>query len=505
MTGKRTFGDFQTPLEFTDFVCNVLKKKLDIKPVVVLEPTCGIGNFLKSSLCFDAKAYYGIEINPDYCQRCIDEIADSRVQIINQNIFEYDLKKIRQDKTLILGNPPWVTNSMLSALDSGNVPRKYNFKGLKGIEAITGESNFDICEYIIIQLINAFRNTDSVIAMLCKTSVARNIFKEIKRREISFLSFEIIEFDAKKVFTISAAACLLIVKLTAQNKSPETGLAYDISDIENVKYTFGYRQQKFYSNLEASAEDFDGKCCFEWRQGVKHDCAKIMEISVVDGKFVNGLKEQIDIEKDLLFPLVKSSMFKKPVIDKFSKYVLVTQRKVKQDTQYIQEQYPLTWNYLYKHKDKFDARKSSIYREAPAFSMFGIGDYSYASFKVGLSGFYKEPLFSVLHSRDNKPVMTDDTAYFVCLPTYDMAYVAMLYLNSQKMRSFLRTIAFVDAKRPYTKKVLERIDFGKAIEKITYMDLRETENQLDLEKYLTTGMMCEFAALPEMQQQVLFN
>ena len=67
MTGKRTFGDFQTPLEFTDFVCNVLKKKLDIKPVVVLEPTCGIGNFLKSSLCFNAKAYYGIEINPDYC------------------------------------------------------------------------------------------------------------------------------------------------------------------------------------------------------------------------------------------------------------------------------------------------------------------------------------------------------------------------------------------------------------------------------------------------------
>lgn len=55
-----------------------------------------------------------------------------------------------------------------------------------------------------------------------------------------------------------------------------------------------------------------------------------------------------------------------------------------------------------------------------------------------------------------------------------------------------------------TQKSIGKNRFGKAIEKITYMDLRETENQLDLEKYLTTGMMCEFAALPEMQQQVTF-
>lgn len=93
--------------------------------------------------------------------------------------------------------------------------------------------------------------------------------------------------------------------------------------------------------------------------------------------------------------------------------------------------------------------------------MFGIGDYSYAQYKVGVSGFYKKPLFSVLVSNDNRPVMTDDTSYFICLPTYDTAYTAMLILNSEKVQQFLLTIAFLDAKRPFTKKCLDKLTFIK--------------------------------------------
>ena len=54
--------------------------------------------------------------------------------------------------------------------------------------------------------------------------------------------------------------------------------------------------------------------------------------------------------------------------------------------------------------------------------MFGVGDYSYSPYKVGVSGFYKQPLFSVLYSDDGIPVMTDDTSYFICFDHYDTAY-----------------------------------------------------------------------------------
>lgn len=92
-------------------------------------------------------------------------------------------------------------------MNSVNLPEKVNFKGLKGTEALTGASNFDICEYIILKIISALYRTRSTIAMLCKTSVARNVFVEMKRSQIPFNSCNIFEFNAKKVFEINANAC----------------------------------------------------------------------------------------------------------------------------------------------------------------------------------------------------------------------------------------------------------------------------------------------------------
>ena len=200
---------------------------------------------------------------------------------------------------------------------------------------------------------------------------------------------------------------------------------------------------------------------------------------------MNLEKEIVDIEDDMVFPLIKSSMFKMPVINKFSKYVIVTQKRVREETKSIKNYYPRTWDYLYQHIDLFERRKSSIYKGAPLFSMFGVGDYSYSQFKVGISGFYKSPLFSILYSDDKKPVMLDDTCYFISFENYNLAYVAMLLLNSNAVQTFLKNIAFLDSKRPYTKKVLERIDFSKIVSELTYFDLKNTEKSLQLSHYIT--------------------
>lgn len=218
---------------------------------------------------------------------------------------------------------------------------------------------------------------------------------------------------------------------------------------------------------------------------------------------VNGLKETVDIESEYVFPLIKSSMFKAPVVYNFKKYVIVTQKKVREDTAHIERDAPKTWAYLISHKEYFSKRKSSIYKDAPDYSMFGIGDYSYAQYKVGVSGFYKKPLFSVLVSNDNRPVMTDDTSYFICLPTYDTAYTAMLILNSEKVQQFLLTIAFLDAKRPFTKKVLGQIDFHKILQEISSSDLANTERQLGLQRYFDEKMLESFKLLPELSQDTL--
>ena len=126
----------------------------------------------------------------------------------------------------------------------------------------------------------------------------------------------------------------------------------------------------------------------------------------------------VSLEHTLVFPLMKSSSFKKPIVkSSFQKFVIVTQKKTREETAYIRELAPLTWKYLQKNKDLFEARKSSIYNGAPDFSMFGVGDYSYAPYKVGISGFYKKPLFSLIYNESeiSHSVMVDDTSYFLSL------------------------------------------------------------------------------------------
>lgn len=501
MNGKREYGDYQTPTKFATSICRFLYDERNIKPAIVLEPTCGIGSFLKGSLLFNASKYYGVEINSEYCNICEEEINDKRVEIINADFFKFDLHTLPKENLLVIGNPPWVNNSTLSILGSDNLPEKANFKGLKGMDALTGASNFDICEYIILRLLAEYRDSNTTIAMLCKTSVARNIFKELKRQNINFLSCDMIEFDAAKVFSINASACLLLIQLTNKQISPESCNIYSFDDTKTVKSTFGYQNGQFYSNLSSDCVNFDGKCCFEWRQGVKHDCSKIMELNIKDETLYNGKKENVQIEPDIIYPLVKSSMFKTPIIKEFRKCVIVTQKKVREDTAHLEDELPLTWCYLNKNRQAFEARKSSIYRGAPAFSMFGVGDYSFSQYKVGVSGFYKDPLFSVLMSADGKPVMTDDTSYFICFPSYNTAYTAMLYLNSSQVQSFLKNIAFIDAKRPYTKKVLERINFSKIIATVNFENLLKTEVKLNLPQYINREMLQEFCDLPELSQQ----
>ena len=73
-----------------------------------------------------------------------------------------------------------------------------------------------------------------------------------------------------------------------------------------------------------------------------------------------------------------------------------------------------------------------------------------------------------------------------------MAYVAMLLLNSERVQNFLMSIAFLDAKRPYTKKVLERIDFNKIVSVMTIEHLKETEKELNLSEYISEYMYIDF-------------
>ena len=483
---NKEFGDYQTPLCLSSVIVEYIKKELSYIPDVILEPTCGVGSFIKAvNTKFENSLIIGNEIDKKYVQEVKKIVPENKNKIIiyNNNYFKWEEKPIieKNSKLLVIGNPPWVTNSSMSLLMGDNIPQKSNFKQFKGIDAITGSSNFDISEYIILDLINEYYLNNPLIVMICKTNVAINVFKHMHGNNIGADFIKIKNIDASKSFNVSVDASILFIKLNCNNQ--KVNYMEWVGDKNQGKKT-GYVNESFYMDLSRKKNILDGKTEIEWRQGIKHDSSRIMELNLFNrDEYINGLKNKIILEDDRIYPLVKSSHFKFPIINSFKKYVIVTQDFLKQDTSYIKDAHPKLWKYLNDNIEHFENRKSSIYKNSPNFSMFGIGEYTWKPYKIGVSGFYKDPMFSLLVNK--KPVMLDDTGYFLGFDDYDVAYTIMIVLNSEEVKSFLKQISNLNAKRPYTKKILSRISLKKGLELLPYEVTKKIEKSLGLESYLT--------------------
>jgi hypothetical protein len=95
--------------------------------------------------------------------------------------------------------------------------------------------------------------------------------------------------------------------------------------------------------------------------------------------------------------------------------------------------------------------------------MFGIGDYSFSPYKVAVSGLHKRPRFRLVHPVGGRPVMLDDTCYFIACDSARQAALVTALLNHRAAAEFLGSLIFVDSKRPVTKRLLERIDLLEAL------------------------------------------
>ncbi|MCR5646102.1 MAG: SAM-dependent methyltransferase [Bacteroidales bacterium] len=469
------YGDFQTNMYLTKAVAKVLLKK-KITPEIVIEPTCGKGNFILAALqSFPSiKQIIGIEIYEPYVWECKFNILDyyltnpeankPLVQIYHFNVFDFDFlelkRHIQKANFLVIGNPPWVTNSMLGVLESDNLPPKANFKKNKGLDAITGKGNFDIAEYIVMSLMRTFEKCNGCLALLVKNSVIKNIVYEQRNNRFCISDFEEMHIDSKKEFNVFVESSLLFCRF-GQQPSQQC----EVSDFYTgcVINKFGWSGNSFYSNLETDrqVEKIEGKCPLEWRQGIKHDCSKVMELERNGNVFCNKLGEVVDLEENLVYGLLKSSDLKSTITSKPKRFTIVPQQFIGQNTDYISK-YPKTYSYLQKHLDLFRNRKSTIYKGKPDFSIFGIGDYSFKPYKVAISGLYKTFHFTLVLP-DQKPVMLDDTCYFLGFDDLKSAVAVQALLNSDMVKSFLQTTTFADAKRMITKDVLMRIDLRKVL------------------------------------------
>jgi hypothetical protein len=465
------FGDFQTPKELARKACELLAGR-EFRPQTIIEPTCGRGNFLATALeQFPSftKAV-GLDISPTYvaaAKSVIERREDKgQVELKEGDFFTTDWPQLLAhlpEPILVVGNPPWVTNAQLGALSSSNLPEKSNFLKHQGFDALTGKSNFDISEWMLIRVLHWLDNREGAVGMLCKTAVARKLLAYAWRNGIGISGAAIYRFNASLYFGASVDACFFVCRFSPSVRDA-TCRVYNSLDEGDFVETIGDSEGDVVSvELFERWKHLRGDNN-RWRSGIKHDCSKVMELTKEGDKYRNGFGEIVELEDAFIYPMLKSSDLANGSVGVPRRWMLVTQRSIRDDTALIKDVAPKTWAYLSAHSEFLDKRGSSIYKNRPKFSVFGVGEYSFTPWKVAISGFYKKLSFKVVGACGGKPFVLDDTSYFIPCETQAEAERVSTLLNSRIAKEFFQTYIFWDAKRPVTIDILRRLDLG-ALEK----------------------------------------
>ncbi|MCI0447046.1 SAM-dependent methyltransferase, partial [bacterium] len=325
-----------------------------------------------------------------------------------------------------------------------------------------------------------FTDLPGTLAILCKNSVVKNLVEILPRKQYRVSNIRQLAIDAQREFDAAVDASLLVMTLSSVNSS-FTCQVGSLKNPETVDYRYGWKKDSFVSNLDDYQEvsKLDGKSPFEWRQGVKHDCSKVMELNVSKNLLTNGVNEIVEVEAEYVYWLLKSSDLKDFEVTQPRKKVIITQTILGEDTSQLEHKAPKLWQYLIAHREEFEKRKSRIYRDKPPFSIFGIGEYVFAPYKVAISGLYKKPNFTFISPIGGYPVILDDTCYYLGFEKHAEAFVVTTVLNCQPVQRLLGAIAFRDAKRPYTKQILMRIDLIRVLSETTFSQIRKYWDEIE--------------------------
>jgi hypothetical protein len=177
--------------------------------------------------------------------------------------------------------------------------------------------------------------------------------------------------------------------------------------------------------------------------------------------------------------------------------MVVTQRFVGESTDQIRVNAPKTWRYLNGHAAAFEARTSKIYQNKPAFSIFGVGPYTFAPWKIAISGFYKHLNFHRIGPVRGKPVVFDDTVYF--LPCWSEAEARLVFelLTSNAAMSFYGSQIFWPDKRPITAEILRRLNIGALAEHVGVGERYKRIIDAGAENYPETSRRRSFVSLSD--------
>lgn len=459
------FGDFQTPPALAAAICAALAAR-GLNPATVLEPTCGDGHFLAAAAyTWPTARRIGLEIDPTHADRA--RHLDPAAEIHLADAFTTDWTALLAPlptPLLILGNPPWITSAGIAAIGGHNRPARTKTTHLTGLDALLGPSNFDVSEWLTRKLLAALAplaaaHRPAHLALLLKTATIRRTCAHHFRHGPPLAEARQHRIDARTHFAAAIDAALFVTRLAPPDTPPTTHCLTHPSLDAPPDGAIGWRDD----HLVADPAAYDRAWPYlgagpRWRSGVKHDAAPILELRRHADHWQNGLGDRVDIEPTALYPLSKSAdvAHNRPP----RRALLLTQHTPSEDPAHLATHAPRAWTYLQTHAAALDHRQSAIYRARPRFAIFGIGPYAFTDWKVAISGLYTTPRFAAIGPHQGRPVLFDDTVYFLPCADETEAHAIVAALESPPARDAIAALSFPDAKRIITAALLGRLDIA---------------------------------------------
>lgn len=399
------------------------------------------------------------------------------------------------DFDFVFGNPPWIKWEFLSKEYKDKLGvlylAIYELFSYKGMKAGMGFAHDDISIVFTYVAMDKYLKDNGKLGFVLK----QTLYKSIAGREFRKFSIDKEHYsipvkvlkvhDLLKVRPFKRSGSETSVIIVQKNKKNSYPVPYIIWRLKDNHHISEIWDSSYFEEIETFTEtaEYDaypdpssgdptdiwvlvpkgqpirainlGKNPYEVRHGVVNDLNSVFFIKInrlqssglISISNMSDLgkrkvrKVTVDIEPDLVYPVIKPRHVKKWHITGYY-HMIVPQRKHGADNESIlRVKYKSTYRYLNLFKGKLLSRSSRWFKGKPFYSLFGIGPYTFKNYKVVWSAIGYLPSFSVVSKVKDpyigtKVYIPDNTIGYLPFDSEDEAHYVCAILNSSIVYSW---------------------------------------------------------------------
>ncbi len=396
----------------------------------------------------------------------------------------------------VIGNPPWIKWDFLSK----DYKKKLNHLYLDiyklfshtGMKAGLGYSHDDISVMFMYVAIDKYLKNGGKLGFVMKQTLYKSLAgKEFRKFKIEKSSQKPIPLKVIKVndmlelkpFNASAQAetSTIILEKGSETKYPipyliwksTNGLPKENEFLSDILDRIEISQKEAYPHNEKDLTDIwliidkgekkdkfiQGENFYQSRHGLVNDLNSVFFIDILEkqGKIITiqnrtaRAKKKLriiktKIENDLVYPFLKPRNVKKWGMQGYTYGILPQRKNGEKNESDLRTKQPLTYKYLHGFKEDLLGRSSKWFKTKgiPFYSFFGLGDYSFAPYKIVWCCMSYQPNFSVVSKVSDKfigekEVMPDNTIGYFSVENEQEAHYICAILNSATAKKYFES------------------------------------------------------------------